>query len=100
MILCAQEAEASMSRDTLFENLPESEPVEQEWPGSPRLREPARAQVELRAVDLDALLAAEHPARVIWAYVQELDLSALEQAVRARSHGPGQSAASPRLLMA
>jgi transposase len=59
-----------------------------------------RDQVELRAVDLEALLAADHPARVIWAYVQELDLSALAQAVRARTHGPGQSPASPRLLMA
>ena len=89
-----------MSRDTLFGDLPESEPVEREWPGTPRLREPVRDQVELRAVELDALLSAEHPARVIWAYVQALDLSVLEEAVRARSHGPGQSAPSPRLLMA
>jgi transposase len=89
-----------MSRDTLFGDLPEGDSVEREWAGSPRLREPVRDQVELRAVDLEALLPADHPARVIWAYVQELDLSALEQAVRARSHGPGQSAASPRLLMA
>src|SRR5262249_12508597 len=89
-----------MSRDTLFGDLPESEPVDREWPGTPRLREPVRDQVELRAVELDALLSAEHPARVIWAYVQALDLSVLEEAVRARSHGPGQSAPSPRLLMA
>jgi transposase len=89
-----------MSREMLFEDLPETEAAEREWAGAPRLREPVRDQVELRAVDLDALLSAEHPARVIWAYVQRLDLSALEEAVRARSHGPGQSAASPRLLLA
>jgi transposase len=89
-----------MSRETLFGDLPEAEPAEREWAGRPRLREPVRDQVELRAVDLEALLPAEHPARVIWAYVQKLDLSALEQAVRARTHGPGQSAASPRLLLA
>src|SRR5262249_57391812 len=89
-----------MSRDTLFGDLPESEPVEREWPGTPRLREPVRDQVELRAVELDALLSAEHPARVIWAYVQALDLSVLEEAVRARSPGPGESAASPRPLLA
>ena len=89
-----------MTRETLFGDLPESGGVEREWAGEPRLREPVRDQVELRVVDLDALLPAEHPARVIWAYVEELDLSALEQAVRARTHGPGQSAASPRLLMA
>lgn len=89
-----------MSRETLFGELPETDRVEREWAGGPRLREPVRDQVELRAVDLEALLAAEHPARVIWAYVERLDLRALEQAIRARAHGPGQSAASPRLLLA
>jgi len=88
-----------MSREMLFPELPETDRVESEWAGGPRLREPMRDQVELRAVDLDALLPAEHPARVIWRYVEKLDLTALEEAVRARAHGPGQSAASPRLLL-
>jgi transposase len=92
--------EAGMSRETLFGDLPEVEPATQEWPGQPRLREPVRDQVELRAVDLEALLPAEHPARVIWAYVQRLDLSALEETVRARAHGPGQAPVSPRLQLA
>jgi len=64
------------------------------------LREPMRDQIELRAVDLDGLLASDHPARVIWAYVSKLDLRALEDAVRAREHTPGQVPASPRLLLA
>ena len=89
-----------MSRETLFGEWPESAPAQRQWEGNPRLREPVRDQVELRAVDLEALLAAEHPARVIWAYVAKLDLRALEQAVQARAHGPGQSAVSPRLLLA
>lgn len=59
--------------------MPETERAQREWAGAPRLREPMRDQVELRAVDLEALLPDEHPARVIWAYVQGLDLSALEQ---------------------
>jgi transposase len=92
--------EADMSRETLFDDLPASEPVEREWSGSPRLREPVRDQVELRAVDLEALLPAEHPARVIWAYVRKLDLTALEQTVHARAHGPGQAPVSPRLQLA
>ncbi len=66
-----------MSRETLFGDLPEAEAVAREWSGQPRLREPVRDQVELRAVDLEALLPAEHSARVIWAYVQRLDLSPL-----------------------
>jgi transposase len=36
---------------------------------------------------------------VIWAYVEKLDLSALEDQVQARAHGPGQSPPSPRLLL-
>jgi len=31
-----------------------------------------RDQIELRAVDLDRLVAADHPVRVIWDYVQGL----------------------------
>jgi transposase len=89
-----------MADEPLFGDLPENEPVKGGWAGPPRLREPVRDQVELRAVDLEALLAAEHPARVIWAYVEKLDLSALEQRVQARAHGPGQSPPSPRLLLA
>ena len=89
-----------MSRERLFDDLPVAEVVAREWSGSPRLREPVRDQVELRAVDLEALLPAEHSARVIWAYVQRLDLSALEETVRARAHGPGQAPVSPRLQLA
>ena len=101
MILSFQRSvEAGMSRETLFNDLPEAEPAAREWPGRPRLREPVRDQVELRTVDLEALLAAEHPARVIWAYVEKLDLSALEETIRARTHGPGQAPVSPRLQLA
>jgi transposase len=89
-----------MSRETLFGDLPASEPAARDWPGSPRLREPARDQVELRAVDLESLLPDEHPARVIWAYVRRLDLSTIEETVRARAHGPGQAPVSPHLQMA
>ena len=89
-----------MSREPLFGDLPEVEQVGRDWPGRPRLREPVRDQIELRAVDLEALLADEHPARVIWGYVQKLDLGALEETVRARAHGPGQAPVSPRLQLA
>ena len=89
-----------MPGDELFDDLPEQAVPQVFDAGRPRLREPVRDQVELRAVDLDRLIAAEHPARVIWDYVQKLDLSSLEQAVRAREHTPGQAPASPRLLLA
>jgi transposase len=67
--------------------------------GAPRFREPVRDQVELRPVDLDALIGPEHPARVIWDYAQRLDLRELEEAIKAREHTPGQAPVSPRLLL-
>jgi transposase len=90
-----------MTGDGLFSDLPNQEqPPARVDAGRPRLREPVRDQVELRPVDLDALLAPEHQARVIWDYVQKLDLRELEAAVRAREHTPGQAPVSPRLLLA
>lgn len=88
-----------MSEDGLFDDLPATDAVVKAE-GKPRLREPVRDQIELRAVDLEALLGSDHAARVIWAYVEHLDLSALEEAVRARTHTPGQAPPSPRLLLA
>ena len=61
-----------MPEKDLFEGLPEQSLARAE-PGSgkPRMREPERRQVELRPVDLDSLLTADHPARVIWRYVEQ-----------------------------
>jgi transposase len=89
-----------MPDDELFDDLPEQTVRQALDVGRPRLREPVRDQIELRAVDLDGLIGPDHPARVIWDYVQRLDLNSLEQAVRAREHTPGQAPASPRLLLA
>ena len=89
-----------MPGDELFDDLAEQAVPQVFDAGRPRLREPVRDQVELLAVDLDRLIGAEHPARVIWDYVQKLDQSSLERAVRAREHTPGQAPASPRLLLA
>jgi transposase len=89
-----------MPEDELFDDLPVQAISRTSDPGRPRLREPVRDQVELRAVELDRLIGADHHARVIWDYVRGLDLRSLEQAVRAREHTPGQAPVSPRLLLA
>ena len=91
-----------MVGDELFGELPEQrEPRVDAAPrGAPRLREPVRDQIELRAVDIDSLIGQDHPARMIWAYVQTLDLSELEDRVKARESKPGHPAPSPRLLVA
>src|SRR6185436_14669870 len=93
--------EVSMGEKELFEGLPEmTAPSEASALGKVRMREPERRQVELRPVDLDSLLPADHPARVIWGYVEKLDLKVLEDRIRAREHTPGQAPVSPRLLLA
>ena len=89
-----------MSGDELFRDLPVDGRAEAPNFGAPRLREPVRDQIELRPVDLDGLIGPDHAARVIWDYVCRLDLRALEDAVRARRHTPGQAPVSPRLLLA
>jgi transposase len=91
-----------MAGDALFGELPEQTkpPADAAPLGAPRLREPRRDQIELRAVDIESLIGDDHPARVIWAYVEGLDLSELEDRIKARGARPGHPATSPRLLLA
>jgi transposase len=91
-----------MAGEELFEGLPARAAPQSNWTGdgAPRLREPDRAQIELRAVDIDSLIGQDHPVRVIWSYVEGLDLSALEDRIKAREHRPGHPPISPRLLLA
>ena len=70
-----------MAGDELFDELPEqAKPQTGAGLGAPRLREPARDQIELRSVDIDSLIGEDHAARLIWAYVEDLDLRELEDA--------------------
>jgi transposase len=91
-----------MADEELFAGLPEQQAPQSGAVvgGAPRLREPERAQIELRAVDIDSLIGQDHPVRVIWSYVEGLDLSVLEDRVKAREHRPGHPPISPRLLLA
>jgi transposase len=87
-----------MGRDELFHDLPTQAGPERPR-GRPRLLEPQRDQLELRQMDVESLIGEDHRARVIWGYVERLDLQALEDAVRAREGEPGHPAISPRLLL-
>jgi len=69
-------------------------------PGAPRLRRAERHQVVFRSTTLDALLADDHDARVIWAYVEGLDLSLLYDAIGSVQGGSGRPAADPKILLA
>jgi transposase len=90
-----------MGQDELFKGLPgQSAPEREGATVAPRLREPMRDQVELRAVDVDRLVSTDHRVRVIWGYVAKLDLSVLEDAIGSREGTPGHPAIAPRLLLA
>jgi transposase len=90
-----------MADDELFGELPAQAKRRTDVArGAPRLREPARDQIELRAVDIDSLIGQDHPVRVIWSYVEGLDLRELEELIKAREHTCGQAGTAPRLLLA
>jgi len=89
-----------MGRDELFEGLPEQRAEKMEASGAPRLRQPERKQVALRAVDLDSAIGLDHPARVIWAYCEQADLRSLYDAIKAREGRPGHPPIDPRLMLA
>lgn len=66
----------------------------------PRLQRPNRAQVELRPVDLEGLLPADHRARIVWDFVEGLDLTALYAEIKAVEGHAGRPPIDPAILMA
>lgn len=68
--------------------------------GVPRLVVPNRAQIELRAVDLESLLSPDHAARAVWGFVESLDLSPLYAKVQSVEGGAGRPAIDPLIYMA
>ncbi len=59
--------------ETLFP-LPPEQASEETVSGKPRLKRANRAQVQFRTMDLDSNLPSEYPARLVWEFVQQLDL--------------------------
>lgn len=68
--------------------------------GAPRLRKAERRQLEMRPYDLDSLLPEDHRARLVWAAVERLNLSAFYEAIDAREGIAGQPATDPAILLA
>jgi transposase len=87
---------------TLFP-LPESQVPEAAAPapgGRPRVNAANRHQVVMRTAALDELLPEDHQARVVWHYVEGLDLEPLYETIRAVEGRPGRDVTDPRILMA
>jgi transposase len=68
--------------------------------GRPRVRYPDRHQVVMQIASLDSLLPQDHRARLVWEYVQGLDLSPLYQTIRSVDGRAGRDAIDPGILLA
>ena len=68
--------------------------------GVARVLLPNRVQLELRACDLESLLPEGHRARLVWAWVERADLSAMSAGIRAVDGGSGRTAIAAEILFA
>jgi transposase len=68
--------------------------------GEARVVRPDRQQLYWDLIDLEALLAADHRARMVWAFVESLDLAAFYDAIKAREGEPGRPPADPAVVLA
>jgi transposase len=64
-----------------------------------RVVRPDRQQLRWDMVDLEGLLPADHRARIVWSFVESLDLSELYEGIRSREGEAGRPAADPAVLL-
>jgi transposase len=67
--------------------------------GKPRYEVIEREQLCWRQIDIERLIGAEHPARAVWEFIGQLDLSAYQEEVRAVEGKAGRPGWEPRLLI-
>jgi transposase len=65
-----------------------------------RVNRPHRFQVEMQFLALDQLLPPDHRARVVWAFVQSLNLEPLYENIRVTDSEAGRTAIAPEVLVA
>lgn len=68
--------------------------------GDARVLEANRSQLSWDLVDLEALLAMDHRARLVWRFVETLELGPFYAAIRSREGEAGRPAADPKVLLA
>jgi transposase len=89
-----------MSDEMLFPIGPRRPAQQPQCAGNPRLRYAVRNQVELIQTDLDSTLSDDHFARIVWSYVEQANLWAFYETIRAVDNHPGRPAIDPRILLA
>ena len=65
-----------------------------------RVKRPQRDQIEWRPAALDQMIPSDHRVRIVWAYVDSLDVKPLYRKIRAVEGGVGRDAVDPKILMA
>jgi transposase len=65
-----------------------------------RIRQAERRQPGFELVDLESLVAEDHPVRAVWSFVEGLDLGWFYDRIKARGERPGRPATDPRILLA
>ena len=91
---------ASGESAELFGALPEQAAPERAGGGLPRLRCAERDQVEWRPLSLDQLLPEDHRVRLVWRFVEGLDVTPLLATIRSVDGRAGHPAVDPRILLA
>jgi transposase len=66
----------------------------------PRVLRPDRRQISFELVDLESQVPEDHMARVVWAFVEKIDVSSLEAKIKSREGGPGRPTPDRRLYLA
>ena len=83
--------------DTLFPLQEANEPHVEGVNAEPRVQRPNRTQLAWRPVDLEALLPADHRERVVWEFVEGLELGPLYGAIKAVEGHAGRAPIDPAI---
>lgn len=97
---CSETALDSIDRQGALFDVGEVGPPDALPAGTPRLRQANRRQIEFRACAWNDLLPNDHDARIVWKFVEGLDLSALIQRIQSVAGEAGRPAIDPRILTA
>ena len=69
-------------------------------PEHARVNRAVRNQAEMVIRDLDSLVAEDHPAMMIWHFLERLDLGAFYASIKSVVSSPGRPATDPKVLLA
>ena len=81
-------------------DMPQATPCGPRTDTVPRYESANRTQIELTPTDLEALLPPGHAARLVWRFVEGLDLKAFYDTIKAREGRVGRSPIDPKILIA